>query len=115
MFAKFFRSVKEKLIPPKKIQKAIPPKAEIIKTPVTYSTPSAKRKKPFEIKHGRKEAGCRWWPEIGKGNVLQIRKTKRKAFKSLVAFPFLGAHLDRKLGKWVNLNRGTMWLPESEL
>lgn len=115
MFAKFFRSVKEKLIPPNKIQKAIPPKVEVIKTPVKYATPSAKRKKPFSITHGRKEAGCKWWPEIGKGYVLQIRKTRRGAFRYLVAFPFLGAHLDRKKGKWVGLLKGCLWLPESEL
>ena len=114
MFKKIFNNVKRFLAPR-------PKQAEVVKPPeplrkIQYAKPTfTKRKNPFQIRHGRKEAGCKWWPEIGTGYVLQIRKTHKGAFRYLVAFPFLGAHLDRKTGKWVGLLRGVLWLPESEL
>jgi hypothetical protein len=99
----------------KKTLEAVRPKPK-----VPYAKPSFSinhHKNPFRIKHGRKEAGCRWWPEIGTGYVVKFTKTKRNDFLYRVAFPFLGAHRvkDGFDMKFTGIRGGSLLLPASEL
>ena len=105
----------KKDIPLKKKVQILKNRASRRKEPQQFKT----KQNPFKITHGRKEAGCRWWPEIGKGFVIKIRKTKNNDFKYLVMFSFLGAHrVKRAVGsghRYAGLKGGAIWLPASEL